>query len=146
MKVVFVCTGNTCRSPMMAAMFRDYAKKVGFDCEVDSAGMTGGGSPVNPKAAHSLAARGLSADDRLSRVFGEGEKDADFVFTMTDVQRDELRTRHPDLFVESLSLFAGGDIADPYGGTQADYDATADTFEGILGKVHDFMLLHSSQK
>ena len=73
-------------------------------------------------------------------------KDADFVFTMTDAQRDELRTRHPDLFVESLALFAGGDIADPYGGTQADYDATADTFEGILGKVHDFMLLHSSQK
>ena len=98
MKVVFVCTGNTCRSPMMAAMFRDYAKKVGFDCEVDCAGMTGGGSPVNPKAAHSLAARGLSADDRLSRVFGEGEKDADFVFTMTDAQRDELRTRHPRPF------------------------------------------------
>lgn len=146
MKVVFVCTGNTCRSPMMAAMFRDYAKKVGFDCEVDCAGMTGGGSPVNPKAAHSLAARGLSADDRLSRVFGEGEKDADFVFTMTDAQRDELRTRHPDLFVESLSLFAGGDIADPYGGTQADYDAVADTFEGILGKVHDLILSHAGSE
>ena len=65
---------------------------------------------------------------------------------MTDAQRDELRTRHPDLFVESLSLFAGGDIADPYGGTQADYDATADTFEGILGKVHDFILSHAGSE
>ena len=65
---------------------------------------------------------------------------------MTDAQRDELRIRHPDLFVESLSLFAGGDIADPYGGTQADYDATADTFEGILGKVHDFILSHAGSE
>lgn len=143
MKVVFVCTGNTCRSPMMAAMFRDYAKKVGFGCEVACAGMKGGGSPVNPKAAHTLALRGLSAEGHVSSVFGEKDADADFVFTMTDEQREELRSRHPSLRVESLSVFAGGDIADPYGGTQEDYDAAADVFEGILGKLHDYIVTHS---
>ena len=50
MKITFVCTGNTCRSPMLARMFEDYAAKVGFECVTDSAGMKGGGSPVNPKA------------------------------------------------------------------------------------------------
>lgn len=137
MKITFVCTGNTCRSPMLAAMFADYAAKVGFDCEVACAGMNGGGSPVNPKAAHTLAARGLSAEGHLSSVFGERDADSDFVFTMTDAQRDELASRYPSLRVESLSLFLGRDVEDPYGGDQAAYDAVADVFEGMLGKLHD---------
>lgn len=137
MKLVFVCTGNTCRSPMLAAMFADYAAKVGFECVTDSAGMKGGGSPVNPKAAQTLSLRGIQAASRLSKVFGGSEEDADFVFTMTDVQRDELAAKHPGMRVESLSLFVGSDVADPYGGTQEDYNAVADVFEGILGALHD---------
>ena len=139
MKIVFVCTGNTCRSPMLAAMFSDYARKVGFDCETASAGMQGGGKSVNPKTEHTLSERGLSAEGHVSSVFGEREAEADFVFTMTDAQRDELRSRFPSATVESLSRFFGADIPDPYGGGQADYDAVADIFEGLMGKLHDFV-------
>lgn len=140
MKITFVCTGNTCRSPMLARMFEDYAAKVGFECVTDSAGMKGGGSPVNPKAAHSLALRGLGAAEHVSKVFGEGEADSDFVFTMTEEQRDKLRAEYPSLRVECLSLFTGEDVADPYGGDQFAYDSTADLFEGILGAIHDYVM------
>lgn len=140
MKITFVCTGNTCRSPMLAAMFADYAAKVGFDCEVACAGMKGGGSPVNPKAAHTLAARGLSAEGHLSSVFGERDADSDFVFTMTEEQRDKLRAEYPSLRIECLSVFTGEDVADPYGGDQSAYDSTADLFEGILGAIHDYVM------
>lgn len=115
MNIMFVCTGNTCRSPMLARMFADYARKVGFGCAADSAGMKGGGSPVNPKAACTLAARGLDSDGHISKVFGDAEAGwADFVFTMDEGQRDELRLRYPELRVECLSAFCGSEIADPY--------------------------------
>ena len=71
MKLVFVCTGNTCRSPMLAAMFADYAAKVGFECVTDIAGMQGVGSPVIPKAAQTLSLRGMQAASRPSKVFGK---------------------------------------------------------------------------
>ena len=137
MKITFVCTGNTCRSPMLAAMFADYAAKVGFDCEVACAGMKGGGSPVNPKAARTLAARGLSAEGHLSSVFGERNADSDFVFTMTDEQRDEPASRHPSPREESPPLFLAGPVVDPYAGDPPPHHAAADAFEGILGKLHD---------
>lgn len=146
MNIMFVCTGNTCRSPMLARMFADYARKVGFGCAADSAGMKGGGSPVNPKAACTLAARGLDSDGHISKVFGDAEAGwADFVFTMDEGQRDELRLRYPELRVECLSAFCGSEIADPYGGTQADYDATADIFEALLPAVLDFVEKNSPQ-
>ena len=137
MNIMFVCTGNTCRSPMLARMFADYARKVGFGCATDSAGMKGGGSPVNPKAACTLAARGLDSDGHISKVFGDAEAGwADFVFTMDEGQRDELRLRYPALRVECLSAFCG---------KQADYDATADIFEALLPAVLDFVEKNSPQ-
>ena len=144
MKLLFVCTGNTCRSPMMARMFADYAAKVGFSCETDSAGMKGGGSPVNPKTVCALSARGLSAGEGVSKVFGEREAASDFVFTMTDAQRDELKAAYPSANIVSLSLFLGHDVPDPDGGDQAAYDATADIFESILGAVHDYVTAQKS--
>ena len=85
MKITFVCTGNTCRSPMLMAMFSDYARKVGFDCVTDSAGIMGGGSPVNPKTVCVLRARGIDVGDYTSKVFdGKLAEESDFVFTMTE--------------------------------------------------------------
>lgn len=143
MKIVFVCTGNTCRSPMMQHMFADYARKVGFGCETASAGMKGGGSAINPKAAYSLSLRGIDAGEHVSSVFGDRlAAEADFVFTMTEEQRDELRARYPRLNAVCLSDFCGHDVADPYGLDQAAYDATADLFEEILPAVLDYVEAH----
>ena len=88
----------------------------------------------------------LDEDGHISKVFGDAEAGwADFVFTMDEGQRDELRLRYPELRVECLSAFCGSEIADPYGGEQADYDATADIFEALLPAVLDFVEKNSPQ-
>lgn len=144
MKIVFVCTGNTCRSPMLQHMFADYARKVGFECETESAGIVGGGSAINPNAAHVLFVRGMNADSHVSSVFGDKlAEEADFVFTMTQEQCEGLRLRYPKLNVVSLSDFCGHDISDPYGLGQFAYDATADLFEEIMPAVLDYIEAHS---
>lgn len=140
MKITFVCTGNTCRSPMLAAMFADYARKVGFACETDSAGVTGGGNPVNPKTVNVLKSRGINASDGVSKVFDENlAETSDFVFTMTEEQKNYLLAQHADAKVYALCDVCGKDIADPYGREQSVYDALGDEFESLLGEILDFV-------
>lgn len=140
MKITFVCTGNTCRSPMLAAMFADYARKVGFACETDSAGVTGGGSPVNPKTVNVLKSRGINASDGVSKVFDENlAETSDFVFTMTKEQKDYICARYARAKAYALCDVCGKDIADPYGGEQSVYDALGDEFESMLGTILDFV-------
>lgn len=146
MKVAFVCTGNTCRSPMLAAMFADYAAKVGFECEVASAGTDAKGEPVSAEAARVLAARGLSAGNRVSRLFDATDAQSDVVFTMTDAQRDLLAMRYPGMRVTSLSEFCGADVEDPYGKEGGAYDALADLFEGMLAPIHDSIVFLKREK
>lgn len=139
MKITFVCTGNTCRSPMLQAMFADYARKVGFECETDSAGVCGGGSPVNPKTVNVLAARGIKAEGE-SKLFDDRlAAESDYVFTMSESQRDDLKKRYPTLCVECLSALCGHEIDDPYGKGQEDYDATGELFEDLLAPVLEFV-------
>lgn len=136
MKITFVCAGNTCRSPMLMYMFRDYAKKVGFECETDSAGLMDGGSPVNPNTVAVLKSRGIDAANYVSKTFDDAlAAQSDYVFAMTDALRDALLEKYPSCNVRSLSEVAGTEIADPYGMELAAYEAVGDAFEGMLDAV-----------
>ena len=140
MKITFVCTGNTCRSPMLMAMFSDYARKVGFDCVTDSAGIMGGGSPVNPKTVCVLRARGIDVGDYTSKVFdGKLAEESDFVFTMTEEQKRYLSENYKNARVECLDLFGGNEVPDPYGMEQSAYDAVGDVFEGMLAGILEYV-------
>ena len=68
-RVVFVCTGNTCRSAMAEALLRHRLREWGPDaCVVASAGTGGGGSPATDKAVEVLADRGIDRDFRVSHA------------------------------------------------------------------------------
>lgn len=139
MNVTFVCTGNTCRSPMLAFMFARYAAENRLDVNVDSAGIKGGGSPVNPHAVAALASRGIAGEEvatfRSKAFDAESARRCDLVFTMTEEQKDELSERYPDLAVECLAEYAGKEIEDPYGKGGDAYEETANIFDGILGTL-----------
>ena len=68
-RVCFVCTGNICRSPMAASVFRARVEEAGLDglVEVDSAG-TGGwheGDPADPRTVSVLEEHGYDAGEDL---------------------------------------------------------------------------------
>ena len=95
--VLFVCTGNTCRSPMAEGLFRKAVEGRG-DYEVRSAGVAAyPGDQPNPETAKLLAARGISLDGFTSQpVSQELVEQATHVFAMTSDHLEALENLFPD--------------------------------------------------
>jgi protein-tyrosine phosphatase len=124
-KLIFVCTGNTCRSPMAEVIFRN------LDQESDILVLSRGlvvlfGEPVNPKTEVVLNKHDLEIKNHIS----EGLKDSDIddrtlILTMTNAHKIRLLETYPNAKnVYTIKEYAGesGDVVDPYGGTLVDYE------------------------
>jgi len=70
-RIITVCTGNICRSPMAEFMLASAAAAAGLNVEVDSAGTSAWelGNPMDPRAADVLARHGIPATDHTARKF-----------------------------------------------------------------------------
>jgi RpiB/LacA/LacB family sugar-phosphate isomerase len=134
-KVLFVCSGNTCRSPMAAAIWRHLGG------EAESRGLhVGLEAPMAGDAVRALKELGVPVGEHRSRgVEAEDLLAADHVLTMTRSQKDELLARFPWArdFVHTLAEAAGtgGDIADPVGQGFEVYRETAETLERLIGRA-----------
>jgi protein-tyrosine-phosphatase len=128
MNVLFVCSGNICRSPMAAACLRDRAARHGpRGLVVDSAGLLGiTGAPASPPAIAALDELGLDLSTHRSR--GVAPADAlrfGLVVAMTASHVSELRRLWPERRGEIVLLRAfehgptpdprAPDLADPIG-------------------------------
>lgn len=128
MKLLFVCTGNTCRSPMAAALMNKIAKENDMDVCATSAGIFAqSGSGASENAIKAMRFYGLSIKDHKSTQLTEKMiNDADIVLTMTDGQKLMISGYAPEK-IFSIYEFLGydGEISDPYGGDLEEYEQTA---------------------
>lgn len=98
MKVLFVCDGNICRSPLAACYLRHLASRFEMrDLVVDSAGLLGiKGAPAAPLSIEVARDGGMDLTGHRSRgVTPEDMRWADWVFAMTSAQLETLAARHP---------------------------------------------------
>ncbi|MBL3593792.1 MAG: low molecular weight protein arginine phosphatase [Synergistaceae bacterium] len=99
-RLLFVCSGNTCRSPMAEAMARSFLRREGKDCfwSVASAGLAAfPGDEAAAEARDVMAARGLSLDGHRSRRLSVYDVDeARWILTMTFAQRQAVRGLYPE--------------------------------------------------
>jgi protein-tyrosine-phosphatase len=126
-RLLFVCGGNTSRSPMAAAIAR--AEVAGFTAEggvngsapwrVDSAGVSVGspGAPLSPEAATVLAEIGVGTppDHTARQLTAAMCADTDVVYCMTREQRDAVVALAPSAADRTVCLDPDGDVADPSG-------------------------------
>jgi protein-tyrosine phosphatase len=127
--VAFVCTGNICRSPMAALVFREWLTREGLSSlvEVSSAG-TGGwhvGDPADPRALKTLADNGYPTDHVAAQV-SDPHLDADLLVALDSGHLRALRRMVDPDRVRLLRSFDpdadGVDVPDPYYGDRSGFD------------------------
>lgn len=124
MKVLMVCSGNTCRSPMAGAILERLAR--GRDVEVRSAGVAASeGAPASPEALRVAERHGLSLADHRSRPVTPDQVEwADLILPMETYQRRVVERMGAGEKVTLLSEYGGDgrDIADPWGHPEEIYE------------------------
>lgn len=130
MTLLFVCTGNTCRSPMAAALMRRRLAREGRAGTAESAGLAASGEGASANAVAVLAEWGLDiAAHRSRRVTARLCGEADRVAVMSERHRAALLAMGvPEEKIVVLGAQEGG-IPDPYGGSLEDYRKTRDALE-----------------
>jgi protein-tyrosine-phosphatase len=126
MTVVFVCTGNSCRSPMAAAYFDALCRQRSLDIHVLSAGIAASGGYVSDHAREILKQNGLEPlDNRSRQLDGAIVADADLIVTMSHAHADCVREEFPEAEDKTHPLsdynHFHGDVPDPVGGTLDTY-------------------------
>jgi protein-tyrosine phosphatase len=134
-RVLLVCTGNTCRSPMAVGLLRRaLARKLGlgdreldrFGYSVESAGLVAhGGAPPTSHAVEILREEGIDISLHRTRTLSrEMIRDSDLVLAMTEAHLSLVRELAPecDHKVQLLDP-EGEDVPDPFGGEREAYRA-----------------------
>lgn len=151
-RVLFVCSGNICRSPMAEGLFRKLMTEGGLldRFEIDSAatGRWHIGEAPDARAIAVLEAHGAPVPKAARSVTERDFQYFDHILAMDQSVANTLRRRAPD--DESgakvnlvLDLTVGGDVPDPYFGAQADFEAVYSLLEGALERWMLLLTAHA---
>ncbi len=156
-RVITVCTGNICRSPMAEIMLARAFREAGLQdaVSVDSAGTTEWevGKPIDPRAAAKLASQELESRNHVARHFDSSwYADRDLILALDLDHHEHLRNNAPDeesrekvrLLREFEPSSAGVPlrelgIYDPWFGDTEDFETTWALINGAIPGVVDYV-------
>lgn len=142
MNILFVCTGNTCRSPMAENLFKNMLKEE--DIDVDRVGSAGINAIPHQFASENaevvLGEKGIDLDSHRSQMLTiKLTEEFDLILTMTETHKQAILSTAPWLSEKAFTLkeYVGleGDISDPFGGSVEVYRESARDIEDSLKRL-----------
>jgi protein-tyrosine-phosphatase len=141
-KILFVCTGNSCRSPIAKALLEKISKDIKLEIEVDSAGTSVVyGMKATDEAIELLRKEGIDiSQHRAKPVTKELLRWADLILTMEDFHKEKIINENQDL-KEKVFLFKefiegkNENIFDPIGKPKEVYEELIITFKNLIPKI-----------
>lgn len=138
--VIFVCTGNVCRSPMAAGLFFEKLMREGMGdhVRVRSAGIWAlAGRPASAYAVQVMREHDLDISAHRGRDLTQADVDeADLILVMTKRHKDiilrELKSTEAKVHLLSEMTGSAYDVLDPYGGSIADYRRIARELQDLI--------------
>ncbi|MFN5423620.1 MAG: low molecular weight protein-tyrosine-phosphatase [bacterium] len=154
MKILMVCLGNICRSPIAEGILQHKCKEYGIAWHVDSAGTNGyhNGEPPHHMSQHVSKLNGVDISHQRSRTFKAEDFDTfdliipmavDVMREMKYIAREKYDSDKVKLLLDYLFPEATMDVPDPWGRSEA---AFHEVYELIEGACEAMISNHTSKK
>lgn len=146
MRILMVCLGNICRSPLAEGIMREKARESGLDISVDSAGTAAYhvGEPPDKRSQEVARKHGIDISDQRARQFEVRDfHHFDKIYVMDrqnyehviSLAPDQNQAQKVDLMLNELYPGENRRVPDPYYGGKDGFDRVYDMLEGSCSKV-----------
>lgn len=142
MKIIFICTGNTCRSPMAEGILRDLAEKNNLHIQVQSAGTHAAiNAPAATFAIEAMKDIGIDISSHKSnQVNSELLEKADLVLTMSKSHKKQILHQYPSIkdkvfLLNEYAFTTSRDIEDPFGAPLRYYEKARDEISEAIIRI-----------
>jgi len=143
--ILFICLGNTARSPAAEYLARDYAKKYDLDLEFQSAGFINAFSYMQPESREYLDSKGISHNDFQPQLINRKLlEEQDLILTMETSHKRDIINNFDNVYnirtkIFTLKEFNGEtkdiDIIDPYYTSKKTYQKLLEIIDENIEKA-----------
>lgn len=136
--ILFICTGNTCRSPFAQVVFNTLARRRGLDCQAESCGLAAiAGQPPFQEGIEAAARLGYRMEEIRSRPCSPYLLEwADRIYVMSPSHLAALHAAGPEIAAKARLLAEQG-VPDPFGGGPQAYDRAYAAIEEAVKALLD---------